>query len=219
MRPSNRSDAFTLIELLIVVAIIAILAAIAVPNFLEAQMRSKVSRAKTDMRSISVGLESYKVDRNRYPPGYTNHPSNPVGTINPRIRRLVPLTTPVAYLTSVPSDIFSRDLPGTGQKAADVQAFIYADRDSYGRVVTIPFGPNENGVSDDEMKNLYYVMWGVQYQSSEWLLRSRGPLGGVDDGAALGNSVDATDAYDATNGTVSTGNIFLLGPGVGFLGN
>ncbi len=50
---------FTLIEILIVVAIIAILAAIAVPNFLEAQVRSKVSRTKSDMRSVATALESY----------------------------------------------------------------------------------------------------------------------------------------------------------------
>ena len=56
--------AFTLIELLIVVAIIAILAAIAVPNFLEAQVRSKISRAKADMRTEVVALESYRVDYN-----------------------------------------------------------------------------------------------------------------------------------------------------------
>jgi len=49
--------AFTLIELLIVVAIIAILAAIAVPNFLEAQTRSKVARAKADLRSIATAIE------------------------------------------------------------------------------------------------------------------------------------------------------------------
>ncbi|HPL75328.1 MAG TPA: prepilin-type N-terminal cleavage/methylation domain-containing protein [Candidatus Sumerlaeota bacterium] len=53
---------FTLIELLIVVAIIAILAAIAVPNFLEAQVRSKVSRARADMRSLATGMKSYFVD-------------------------------------------------------------------------------------------------------------------------------------------------------------
>ena len=62
------APAFTLIELLIVVAIIAILAAIAVPNFLEASIRSKTSRAKADMRSIATALESYIVDYNEYPP-------------------------------------------------------------------------------------------------------------------------------------------------------
>jgi type II secretory pathway pseudopilin PulG len=55
---------------LIVVAIIAILAAIAVPNFLEAQTRSKVSRAKADMRTIATGIESYFVDYNHYPDIY-----------------------------------------------------------------------------------------------------------------------------------------------------
>jgi len=59
--------AFTLIELLIVVAIIAILAAIAVPNFLEAQTRAKVSRVTADMRSYATGLETYFIDHNSYP--------------------------------------------------------------------------------------------------------------------------------------------------------
>ena len=62
-----RKKGFTLIELLIVVAIIAILAAIAIPNFLEAQVRSKVSRTKADMRTLAGALESYMVDWNKYP--------------------------------------------------------------------------------------------------------------------------------------------------------
>ncbi len=68
--PARRG--FTLIELLIVVAIIAILAAIAVPNFLEAQTRAKVSRALADMRSLSTGIESFRVDQNVYPIGTDN---------------------------------------------------------------------------------------------------------------------------------------------------
>ena len=95
-------DAFTLIELLIVVAIIAILAAIAVPNFLEAQVRSKAARVKSDLRSIKTGLESYCVDHNTYP--------NDNGWQNLDYQNTwVFLTTPVAYLTSVFESPFAEE--------------------------------------------------------------------------------------------------------------
>ena len=64
----KKFSGFTLIELLIVVAIIAILAAIAIPNFLAAQTRSKVSRAKADMRTAATGMEAYRIDNSNYPP-------------------------------------------------------------------------------------------------------------------------------------------------------
>ena len=57
-------QAFTLIELLIVVAIISILAGLALVNFLEAQTRAKLSRALADMASEATALESYRVDTN-----------------------------------------------------------------------------------------------------------------------------------------------------------
>jgi prepilin-type N-terminal cleavage/methylation domain-containing protein len=96
--------AFTLIELLIVVAIIAILAAIAVPNFLEAQTRAKVSRAKADIRSIATAMEVYRLDNNAYPtmlsPGFTGGVP-PLAGSNLKWW-YVPdhLSTPVSYLTT-----------------------------------------------------------------------------------------------------------------------
>jgi prepilin-type N-terminal cleavage/methylation domain-containing protein len=91
--------AFTLIELLIVVAIIAILAVIALPNFLEAQTRAKVARVETDMRSVAVALEAYRVDHNGYPPS-----ANPPDW-QPDTQTWL-LTTPIAYITSIPRDTF-----------------------------------------------------------------------------------------------------------------
>ena len=83
--------AFTLIELLIVVAIIGILAAIAVPNFLNAQTRAKVARVQSDLRSIGLALETYQVDNNIFP--WPKLPGN-------HILVVYELTTPIAYLSS-----------------------------------------------------------------------------------------------------------------------
>lgn len=86
--------AFTLIELLIVVAIIGILAAIAIPNFLQAQVRAKVARVKSDFRTLATGLELYYVDTNKYPFG-----ASALSKV-----ALKDLTTPVAYVSSVSFD-------------------------------------------------------------------------------------------------------------------
>lgn len=124
---------FTLIELLIVIAIILILIAIALPNFLAAVTRSKVAREKSDMRTISIAIESLRADRgvllvdfwdddsNRIraarfqgfnitegtPPTFTAccswHGQNARGGTT---GIFTPLTTPVAYLTEVPIDPF-----------------------------------------------------------------------------------------------------------------
>ena len=91
----NKRDGFTLVELLIVIAIILTLISIALPNFLEARMRAKVVRAEGDIRSLAMALESYRLDFKDYPP-------TPMESLGSRYQRLSFLTTPVAYMTSLP---------------------------------------------------------------------------------------------------------------------
>jgi len=57
---------FTLIELMIVVAIIGILAAIAIPNFLRFQAKSKQSEAKTNLGGIFTAQTSYMAENNNF---------------------------------------------------------------------------------------------------------------------------------------------------------
>ncbi len=90
----KRSQAFTLIELLIVVAIIGILAAIAVPNFLQAQVRAKVAQMQGTFKTMVTALETYRID-NGAPPVHYNDPKQNAW-----------MTTPIAYASTRPYDIF-----------------------------------------------------------------------------------------------------------------
>ena len=56
---------FTLVEIMIVVAIIALLAAIAVPGFLRARKRSQASRIINDLRLIDSAVDQYAIETNK----------------------------------------------------------------------------------------------------------------------------------------------------------
>ncbi|MCA9441872.1 MAG: prepilin-type N-terminal cleavage/methylation domain-containing protein, partial [Candidatus Omnitrophica bacterium] len=95
----ERQTGFTLIELLVVIAIVLILIAIALPNFLTAQVRAKVARAKADMRTVRIVLESYFIDFELYPDHATD-------TWHPSLLEVPSLTTPIEYLNAFPPDPF-----------------------------------------------------------------------------------------------------------------
>ena len=171
--------AFTLIELLIVVAIIAILAGIALPNFLEAQTRAKVSRVKSDLRTIATALEAYHVDYNKYPSS----------TLIPLFARLMPLTTPTAYLSSLPIDVFDTADSGHGPfRSRGNYAYGALPIDKEARYALTSDGP-------DRRPDHFDISFYPGYSESIW----ENPSSGYD-----------YYRYDPTNGTISRGDIWRV---------
>lgn len=188
------TPAFTLIELLIVVAIIAILAAIAVPNFLEAQVRAKVSRAKADMRTLEVGLQAYHVDHNTFPDLFS---------------QLRVLTTPVSYLSSLFPDVFrlQQTTPVPPPFAMFVSLYGYGamplDQPSYFALQSV--GPDTDfdtyldggmGFVPDGAALRFYPGWSAELFSEV--------------GVMVNSARFKYVSYDPTNGTISSGDIFRL---------
>lgn len=67
----RKKGGFTLIELMIVVAIIGILAAIAIPNFIRFQAKSKQSEAKTNLKAIFTAQKAYFGEKDKYQVNFT----------------------------------------------------------------------------------------------------------------------------------------------------
>ncbi len=180
----QKKKAFTLIELLIVVAIIGILASIAVPNFLNAQIRAKIARSEADMRAIKMALAQYQIDHNEYPPYSPG--------ISGRMTRLIRLTTPVAYMSSIPYDPFRpRDLTTR-------------DGDIY------PYWPVETA-DDKRNKGQFSHMPRVRDAKGTFILLGAAPNGLYEPSTAEG-ALGIHMEYDPSNGLVSIGDIYVIGP-------
>jgi type II secretion system protein G len=214
-----QTKAFTLIELLIVVAIIAILAAIAVPNFLEAQTRAKVSRVRADMRSLSTAMEAYAVDNNRYPiPSDTdgNFIPDPVTAtlVNPFETRVpILITTPIAYISSRPDDPFAQGRAFENRLYHTVIREYVNIRDQNAPAfnwafIYTRFFRQLTGRPAPQPIEYFFVSWGPDRKHDADVPHVVAPVGPHVHGRAA--------VYDPTNGTISGGDIIFFGPGIGF---
>lgn len=192
----SRNLAFTLIELLIVVAIIAILAAIAVPNFLEAQVRAKVSRSRNDLRVIATAIEAYAVDNRHYPPYGTFQNGIDVTNWGVEEQILEPswITTPIAYISGDASmlDPFRTQPPPTTWLVLPYYFKMY----------------NYVNLDDNRLRSL--GDWGTREVVGRyglWRLAGSGP-DKLHYNANLDGTAFGVVPYDATNGTISIGDIF-----------
>ena len=193
-----KEDAFTLIELLIVVAIIGILAAIAVPNFMNASVRAKVARVESDLKALTTAQQIYRLDWGRFTPCADK------GVIyGNRQRRLIGLTTPYAYISSLPIDPFSAQSKPVSADLAQEREIImnppYAYLDGY----TFRESGGWPGTSAGAW-NVFFAKHFIGNGYNAWL-SSRGPAGI----AELTDSEDNPEpvSYAPSNGIVSVGYI------------
>jgi type II secretion system protein G len=100
----DRQRGFTLIEMMIVVAIIAILVSILVPNFVRARAQAQTSACESNLKEIATAIELYQTDNDRYPDSGTVDGQN--DQLQPYLKQtpVDPVAGPGAFYTFTVAD-------------------------------------------------------------------------------------------------------------------
>ena len=115
---------FTLIEIMVVVVILGVLAAIVIPKFLDRPDQAKVTKAKVDMKSLEEALGMFKLDNGYYP---STEQSLEALVTKPETGRIPSKYADGGYLKKVPLDPWSGQYvylsPGLHSKDFDLISY------------------------------------------------------------------------------------------------
>lgn len=186
----------TLIELLIVTAIILILIAIALPNCLEAQIRARVAAEKADQRTVGTAMESYFLDWGMYP---DDHDPDSLGSAH----GLFQLPTPLKYLAEIPEDGFNSS--GAGMNNPGDEAHWY-------EMASTGVSPAQARFLRPKINTFAVCSMGTE-GNDKFTDNDSWPYTGLN-GNPCPNRVGYLN-YSPTNGTKSMGNIVQLGGSFG----
>ena len=135
----KKSSGFTLIELMVVLVIIGVLAALIVPNVLDRADDARVTAARTDISNLGQALKLYKLDNQRYP---TAEQGLQALLLKPASGPIPPNWKP--YVEKLPNDPWGR-------------AYLYINPGLKGEIDVLSFGAD--GQAGGEGKNADIGSW------------------------------------------------------------
>jgi type IV pilus assembly protein PilE len=133
-----RAAGFTLIEVMITVAIIAIIAAVALPNYIDYVTRSRIVEAKTNLSDMRTRLEQYFFDNRSYPTACIAAASGPAGAGNIYLPASAKFFTVACTPPAMTPTTYTVTATGTGSMAGFVYTIDQAN--THATTSTGPWG-------------------------------------------------------------------------------